>query len=66
MHPMTANTIALQNQHRMLDQAAADRLARVATAGRSSLRARLLAAVRPGTRPATRRSETRRATTGQA
>ncbi len=70
MHPMSTHQIALQNQRRMLDQAAADRLARQATAGRPSLIARLSRAVRPAGRAAASRPEprpeSRPATTGQA
>jgi len=46
MHPTITHQIALLNQRRMLEQADADRLARLATAGRPSTVARLLAALR--------------------
>lgn len=66
MHPMTTHTLAVDNQRRILAQAAEARQARLATAGRPSRLARLLDAIRrTGTRPANR-PETRTATTGRA
>jgi hypothetical protein len=36
MHPSLSHQLATINQHRLLDEAAAERLARIATAGRRS------------------------------
>jgi hypothetical protein len=66
MHPMTTHNLAIDNQRRMLDQAAADRLARIATEGRPSLVARLLHTLRPAPRPAAHQADRRPVTTGRA
>jgi hypothetical protein len=67
MHPMTTHHLAMDNQRRLLDQAAADRLARAATADRGSVVSRLAAALgRRQPRPAVRHAEPRTARTGQA
>jgi hypothetical protein len=66
MHPMTTHSLAIDTQRRMLDQAAADRLARAATAGRPSLRSRLLDVIRRGGAHPAGRPECPTATTSQA
>lgn len=66
MHPNTTHQLALQNQRRLLDQAAADRLARVATAGRPSPLTRLVTGFRRTAGIAGRHADPRPATTGRA
>ncbi|MFN8622092.1 MAG: hypothetical protein U0869_15280 [Chloroflexota bacterium] len=66
MHATTAHQIALQNQRRLLDQAAAARLARAATATRPSLHSRLIDALRRSPAGRTARPEPRPAPAGRA
>lgn len=59
MHPTIAHQIAVENQRRILDQAAADRLARLATAGRPLPLARLWSMLRRGAPTVDRRPQPR-------